>query len=255
MARAIQTPEARLFGDDHWMRKKTFEANVCSGSSGGLSEVRAKPAISVNSLETCVSVKVFKKMVIRVINDKQIYPLPTWKTRPRWKAPSLAGKEWSTSPGFSRIQETCHNIGLACFSLPWLTMATVMIIWFVASQKSRNNCSQFFWHQIKVHPCNRYVNVQFPSISHGFYRPRIHTPTTPWRAKVAHPRWWESHLQPIDFSLRNRKTLCHHLQTVENQHFLLQASTTSLPTIGQLGHKRLQTAPNMEFWCCTLIML
>ena len=95
---------------------------------------------------------------------------PTWKAsktvinwrfsfkweRPRWKAQSLAGKEWSTSPGRSKSSHV--TIFEACFSLPWLTMAyyDYLILCITKIKKGEHNCSQFFWHQIKVH---RYIHV------------------------------------------------------------------------------------------------
>lgn len=186
---------------------------------------------------------------------------PTWKAsktvinwrfsfkweRPRWKAQSLAGKEWSTSPGRSKSSHV--TIFEACFSLPWLTTAyyDYLILCISKIKKGEHNCSQFFWHQIKVH---RYIHVtvtwmyNLHPLSHRFYQPRIDTPTTPLMAKVAHPRWWESHLQSPMKSPHS----------VENQHSYYKHPQHPCQPLTNWAIKdsKSKTAPNMELGCCML---
>ena len=175
----------------YWMRKKTFEAIV-------LSEVWAKPAISVNSLETCGSVKAFKQMVIRVINK---FTLLSHCVNPIWiptnlesikhcnqlkilfqmRKASLKGSE----SGRKRMKHVSWSIEIIASHNIWglflHTMAYYGLLWLSDSLHLPGNTTAPNSSDIK----SRYIHVtvmwmyNLHPLSHRFYRPRIDTPTTP----------------------------------------------------------------------------
>ncbi len=163
--------------------KKTFEASGCSGLSGAL--FCQKCERSQLSLSTVLKPTYLSKLSKN--GGKQIYSvftfvnpiwIPTnlesikdynqfvfeWET-PRWKAQSLAGKQWSTSPGRSTSWHVTILLVLACHGLLWLSDSLHLKV--QKEETTPPNPSNIKSNHIKLHQFKYIIYIymyQFPIV-------------------------------------------------------------------------------------------